>query len=211
MVHEPVHRGGVDLPVPLVVSGRHNAHLVPRLTGYAEVALGLIWWVVAVGAVWWVTTAFAPLSPQQVARSWVLLGCSSLDVAVIVAMALTWWFLGCLHLLDAWHLKRIRLVIDNRGIAREDGRRFEVPWERVRHVAVTSGSRNARRLLVDHGAVPESWWWRQGPVRPKRAYLRLLPGRRGFAVNVRIDMLDPDAATILNAIRYFSGGRFPDR
>jgi hypothetical protein len=39
----------------------------------------------------------------------------------------------------------------------------------------------------------------------------LLPGRRGFAVNVRIDMLDPDAATILNAIRHFSGGRFPDR
>lgn len=91
----------------------------------------------------------------------------------------------------------------------EDGRQAE--WEEVRHVAVTSGSTSARRLLIDHGVVPESWWQRAQTVRPGRAYLQLLRGRRGFLANVPVGRLDMDVSQVMDANRHYSGGRFPDR
>lgn len=138
---------------------------------------------------------------------WIIGG--ALCVVLLLGLGILILGIGCLFLYDARQLRLIQLVINHRGIGREDQPQVMVPWDRIRHVVVSTGNPGWRRLLVDDGRMPEDWWT-PPTIYAGRAQLRLLARRRRLLVNVPIDRLDVPADQIIRAIRHHSGGRFPD-
>jgi hypothetical protein len=192
-----------------VARGRPEAARRLALAGWTFIGVGLWWSVFGVCLAWFYRGLWSQ-SLLELFESGAVVGIASLDVIVMLGLGMGNYLVGALHLADASQLREFRLVIDHGGVASASRPGVVVPWERIQHVVVTSGSARTRRLLVDDGAVPPEWWW-VSTVRAGRGLRRLLARRgRRFLVNVPIGRLDAAERDIRDAIRYFSGERFPD-
>lgn len=101
-----------------------------------------------------------------------------------------------------------RLIIDTSGMTvvdRRGSRSF--PWTTLGSVAILHGGRLSGRSLVIEG--PQSVQAALRRSRLSRA-TRHVSGVLPFAVVIPLRNLDADEAAIVEAIRRFSAGRFPD-
>lgn len=134
-------------------------------------------------------------------------GVALLGFAVVLLVTGGFTLVGYGAVREVRELDRLRLVIDDAGIARErPPPRVVLPWDRIRHAVVTSGRRGTRRLLVDDATGPEA--------RPEDAGgsvgAIIGRGRRRYVLDIPIDLLDVPADDLVHAIRRHSRHRLPD-
>ncbi|MGH3681538.1 MAG: hypothetical protein ACRDT2_15005 [Natronosporangium sp.] len=197
MSPDPSAAPGQQPAPPLVTAGRPASYRMRRLLAWSYLPVGLGQTCVLGFLTWLFVYDFG-----QSAFGTATCG------GLAAALGLLWIYVGSRHLWEMHRLDRLRLVIGPTGISRLNRPTWHLPWEQVRHIAVTDGERGKRRLLVDDG--------NGTPLSP--ADLPFGPGAhvgwvfatRRFALDLPIDALDADAGQLIAAIRYFSGGRLPD-
>jgi hypothetical protein len=194
--------------VTLLVRGRRRAGRFYLFLGIGFGLTGAFWWVIFL-VLGWASYAFFGPAVAEGGLSASAMMAGSLDALVTLAPALMAQLLAVLYLIDWWQLRRIRLVIDANGISVHSRGLVVVEWRDVRHVAV-AGDRPGRRLVVDTGTAPSSWWSAR-TLRPGRVHLRLLSRRRALAVNLPLDGLDVEAGDLLREIGKYTDVILPDR
>lgn len=203
----------VRVPRQLVISADRNGIWYAAAGAWGYILLGLLQGSLCLFVMLLLLDDLVSSSAlYQVLDKIVWLAPTLLLLFFLTVLAFGIFLFGCHYVVDAWRLERIRLVIDERGISQTDKFRTEMSWDQIRHVAVTSGSVFLRRLLVDGGTMPASWWFAD-TINHRRAVLRLTRPRRPrrFEINAPIDRFNVGALDILWAIHHHSGGRFPDR
>jgi len=151
---------------------------------------------------------FGPaMLPDAPSSAIALLAVGLLLVAAICA-ALTW--LGVVLIRAGRHLDRLTWIsVDQQGIGQYDGVWTVTPWPQVRHVVwphrPDSFRSSVRWALVDTGGGA-----RTVDRSPTMAVLDLARRRRRYACHLPVDALNVEAGELLQAIRRFSQGRFPD-
>ena len=197
---------GTDKPATearaLIVSGNRQSYLIQRVLGWLLLIPSVI--VFLVTALMGLLTLAAGILTALVPD---LDGLSDVPVLAFGVPFLASGILGLVGygaLREVRELVRLRLRIDEHGITREGEPPLSLPWDRIRHLAVTRHRPGARRLIVDDGTGPE--------LTPSDASgsLRAEFSRREYALDVPVDRLDVDAERLVQAIRHYSGQRLPD-
>jgi len=189
---------------PLVVSGDRQSYLTQRVLGWLLLVPSAIVFLLTAAAAMLSLVALilvALLSdPDKVAVSGVPALLFGLPLVASVVLGLVGY--GALR--EVRELDRLRLRIDEHGITRENEPPLTLPWDRIRHLAVTRHRTGVRRLIVDDGTGPE--------MTPTDAdgSLRSELRRHGFALEVPVDRLDVTAERLIQTIRHYSGRRLPD-
>jgi hypothetical protein len=188
--------------LPLVLSGRPSSYRGRRMAAVLYIVIAPAFATIFLLAAWIIGTVVA-YGTGAVFGLLTMAACflATLGFSAVLLM------LGVKLMRMNRRLDRLRLRIGPDGIAGASLRGI-VPWERIRHVAITEGEPGLRRLIIDDGT--------GRPVRSHdvhlgvwgRVRMSLLDER--FAVDVPIDLLDAEAGDVIRAIRHCSGGRFPD-